>query len=94
MAKKRDKAPAWTVPMHNEALAVHPSEIKAAKEIDRGLGLGDTEYDREGCPVFRSKGQYDKFLKAHGYVNKTSGKGHHALCPTLLKRIQERIAND
>ena len=87
------RPPSWTKPLHCEALGCEPDEVPQWKEFDRQMGLGDVEYDSAGCPVFNDQGTYDRYVRAHGYYNKTSGKGNQTLDPTLLKRIQERFAN-
>ena len=67
------KASAWAKPMHCEALAVEPEHIEFARQDDASKGLGDTEYDRKGCPVFYSQSSYDRYKKSHGYYDKNAG---------------------
>jgi hypothetical protein len=79
-------------PLHCEAMAFDGGTIQEAKDLDARIGAPDVSYDGNNCPVFTSKGQYDRYLKAHGYVNKTSGKGHHHLSKELLERIARRVS--
>ena len=65
-------------------------KIEDAKAIDRSLGAPDVPYDANGCPVFDSKSKYNQYLRAHGMVNRTSGKGHHALTAGELERAIKR----
>jgi hypothetical protein len=78
-------------PLHCEAMAVDGCTADAARAIDAQLGAPLVNYDNNGCPVFHDKATYDKYLKAHGKVNRTSGKGHHALTGALLERVAKRI---
>lgn len=93
---KPRKAGAWAKPKHCEALAVEPEHVPYERQLDQEQGLGDVEYDKSGAPVFYSQGKYDAYVKAKGYVNKTSGRGvttgksNAAVDSTLLKRILER----
>ena len=85
------KAGAWTSPKHCEALAVDPEDIPFERQIDQEQGLGDVEYNpKTGSPVFYSPGKYDEYVRAKGYVNKSSCGKHHHLSPELLRRIVER----
>lgn len=70
--------------------------LEDAQRIDRECGAPYVDYQRVGPeaynPVFNDKGTYQKYLKAHGMVNKTSGKsGASPLNSELLKRAMERI---
>lgn len=90
------KAGAWAKPKACDTLAVEPEHVQFEKQLDQEQGLGDVEYNREGAPVFYSQGKYDEYVRAKGYVNKTSGRGvksgksNFAVDGTLLKRILER----
>lgn len=84
------KAGAWAQPKHCEALAVDPDEVKWEKMLDQEQGLGDVEYDKNGCPVFYSPGKYDEYVRAKGYVNKSSCGKHPHFSPELFERIVAR----
>lgn len=86
-----EKPSAWNKPMHCEALAYEPGEMPAAKVIDQQLGLGDVEYDSVGAPVFYSPGKYDEYVRAHGYVNRSSVTKGRRLAPGELERAAERV---
>jgi hypothetical protein len=66
---------AWKKPLHCEALAVEPEEVEKQREFDQRLGLGDVEYDREGCPVFQSRASYNRYKRAYGYYDRSAGYG-------------------
>lgn len=87
------KPSGWSKPLHSESMGVSTDEVPQAKEFDKTLGLGDVEYDTDGCPVFYSKGEQERFYKAHGYHNRVSGKGHYAIDGAMLKRVMERFAS-
>jgi len=87
----RPQVPAWKQ-LHCEAMAFDGS-IEDAKRIDAQLGAPSVDYDARGCPVFNDRSTYDKYLKAHGMVNKTSGK-HSVFDPRLLERIISRVRSD
>ena len=66
-----------------------------AQLIDREVGAPYVDYQRVGPeaynPVFNDKGPYQKYLKAHGMVNRTSGKsGVSVLGTELLRRAIDR----
>lgn len=79
-------------PLHCENMGVDGCTKEQAQALDAKLGAPYVDYDGDMNPVFNDKSTYDKFLKSHGYVNRTSGKGHHSLSPELLKRAIERIS--
>lgn len=71
--------------------------LEDAQALDRAKGAPHVEYVQVGPqaynPVFNDKDTYDRYLKAHGYFNKTSGKGNHGIDGALLKRMMERAKN-
>lgn len=79
-------------PLHCEAMAFDGS-IADAKRLDAEMGAPYVDYDAIGSPVFNDPSTYKRWLKAHEMVNRTSGKGNHALSPSLLKRLKERMEN-
>lgn len=85
------KPDAWTKPKHCEALAYEPAEIPAARILDQQLGLGVVEYDAVGAPVFHSPGKYDEYVRAHGYVNRSSVTKGRRLAPGELERMAQRV---
>lgn len=78
-------------PKHVEALAYDPVEVPMAKEIDKRLGLGDVTYDEIGCPVFTSTKDYDNYVKAHGFINRSSCGNKLRLTADDLDRAAERV---
>lgn len=69
--------------------------LESAQAEDRAAGAPHVDYVRVGPnaynPVFNDKRTYNRYLKAHGYFNKTSGKGNHALDGNMLARLMERM---
>lgn len=76
-------------PLHCETLAFD-GDPEVAKGIDRQLGAPPVDYDKNNCPVFNDRSTYNKYLKAHGYVNQTSGKGNVQLTALDLERAIAR----
>lgn len=74
--------------LHCEAMAFD-GNVQDAKRIDYELGAPYVDYDAQNCPIFRDRQTYDKYLKAHGYVNKTSGKVS-VIDAAMLERAKER----
>lgn len=66
----------WRKPVHSIAMGVHPDQIEEAKAHDRKLGLGETEYDKDGSPVLRNRGQKRDRLKAYGMIDRDSYAGY------------------
>ncbi len=60
----------WSPDMqiHSNAMGVHPDQISEAMAHDRRLGC-PVEYDRAGRPVFTSKSQRRRYIRAHGVVD-------------------------
>lgn len=79
--------PEWKQ-LHCEAMAFD-GNITDAKRLDAELGAPSVDYDARGCPVFNDRQTYDRYLKAHGMVNKTSGK-NSVIDATMLERAMER----
>lgn len=52
-------------PLPLESLAVHPSQIPAAREFAERNGV-KTDYTPDGRPVMRDPGHYRKFRKLNG----------------------------
>ena len=75
-------------PLHCEAMAFEGSE-REAQRIDSLVGAPSVSYDGLGRPIFNDRSTYDRYLKAHGYVNKTSGKCN-VLSAADLERAKER----
>lgn len=63
--------------IHSEALAYHPDQIAEAHEHLKKLDV-DTHIDPQGRPVFTSRQQRAKFLKANGYFDRDAGYGDPA----------------
>jgi|SRR3972149_11274752 len=56
---------------HHESLsmAVHPDTIPQYRKFDRTHGL-DVEYTKKGRPVFTSRSERIRYVKAHGFVDR------------------------
>jgi hypothetical protein len=65
---------AGNYPMASYAIGVSEGEVPAMREIDKKAGL-NVEYD-QGDPVFTSRGQRKKYLKAHGFHDRNSFDGN------------------
>lgn len=92
--KPRKEASAWSKPLHCESLGVNPKHVKFQRELDAELGVGGTEYDTEGRPVFYSPGKYNEYMKAHGYHQRgkiTNKQISHPVDGGLLARIIDRF---
>lgn len=66
-------------PMKSDALAIHPSQIKAVMEHDRKHGIA-TEYDpKDGRCIIKDQGQYRDLLKLRKMHQNNGGYGtdHH-----------------
>ena len=88
VTQSQDRLPVgW--PLVSENMAFDGS-VEDAKAIDRAVGAPEVPYDDQGRPVIKDQSTWNKYLKAHGYVNRTSGKGHHALTPYELERAIKR----
>lgn len=69
----------WNRPVVSESLGVHPGQLHEVLERDRKRGVV-VEYsegtDGYSCtPVFRSRAEQLRYLKAHGYHNKHEIRG-------------------
>lgn len=91
------KAPArigdWKA-VHCEALAVEPEHIQFERQLNAERGAPDVDFDVHGAPIFKDKSTYNRYLKAHGKVNRTRGKGNHVLSAALLERMKQRESED
>jgi hypothetical protein len=63
-------------PIASEALAYHPKQIPEAKEHFQKLGIGDTEIDSTGRPVFRDRQHRRRVLRALGKIDRNSFSGY------------------
>lgn len=59
----------------SDALAVHPSQIKEAREDARRKGLGDVDFGADGRPVFTSREKRKAYMKAYGFYDRAGGYG-------------------
>ena len=87
---------AWEKEFHSEALAENPKNLKWLKEEDQRLGVGDTNYDESGRPVFTSKRKWEAYKKAHGYYDRGTVRGKrltNEVDATILKRLIERFSS-
>ena len=63
----------WNHPIHSEALAVHPEQRAEAIASAEKHGV-PTEFDKHGCPIFRSRSHRKRYCKEYGFVD-LSGRG-------------------
>lgn len=56
----------WKRGLHSKAMALHPSQLEAAKEFDKQRGC-EVEYDNHCSPVFHSRAQRKRYARAHGF---------------------------
>lgn len=75
--------------LHSDMMA-WDGNIEDAKRIDRELGAPYVDYDGIGRPIFKSKETWNRWLKAHGKVNKTSGGVRHTISAADLERAIAR----
>jgi len=61
-------------PIHSEAMAYHPKQVKEAEEHFRKLGI-PTEIDRLGRPVLTSRSHRRKVMKSQGLHDNSGGYG-------------------
>lgn len=74
----------------------YDGSLEDAKRLDREYGAPEVDYVRVGPnsynPVFNDRSTYNRWLKAHGKVNKTSGKsGANPIDGQMLQRATARI---
>lgn len=69
--------------------------LENAYHIDRMLGAPYVDYEKVDedayNPVFHDKSTYNRWLKAHGMVNRTSGKGGHSVGVRMIQQAIERM---
>jgi hypothetical protein len=61
-------------PLHSEAMAVHPKQIKEAMEFAKKHGV-PTNFDAQGRPIFTGRAHRARYMKAHGFYDKSGGYG-------------------
>lgn len=69
------KGRAW--PMECWNLSVNPKQVKEAVETANAKGV-PTQFKEDGTPIFESRGHYNRYLKAHGFMNRDAGYGDYA----------------
>lgn len=62
-------------PLASDALAVHPKQVAAMRELDKKKGV-PTDYTPSGRPVFRDRGHRRAYLKAYGKIDRNSYTGY------------------
>jgi hypothetical protein len=65
---------AWSKPITPEAAGVHPSQVAAAMEHDRRMGV-PTDYTSDGKPIIKSAEHYRKYLRANGLFDRAGRYG-------------------
>lgn len=74
----------------------YDGSVEDAKRLDREYGAPEVDYVQVGPnsynPVFNDRSTYNRYLKAHGFYNKTSGKsGANPIDGRMLTRAAARI---
>lgn len=64
----------WKKPLHSDALAVHPKQIEEARRDAEVRGVA-VDFDRHGRPVFNSRQERNRYLKAYSYFDRDGGYG-------------------
>ena len=69
----------WNRPVVSDSLGIHPCQLKRRLEVDRKLGVPvEFKTDADGwsySPVFRSRAEQLRYLKAHALHNKHEVRG-------------------
>ena len=79
-------------PLVCESLALDGWTSDEARQLDAKLGAPDVDYDKEtNAPIFHDKATYDKYLKAHGYHNKSSCAKHAHFTPAQFEAAKKRV---
>lgn len=63
-------------PIASEALAYHPKQIPEAKKYLEKMGVGDTQIDSTGRPIFRDRQHRRRVLRALGKIDRNSFSGY------------------
>ena len=64
----------WSKPIVSYALAVHPKQVKEAREDAVKKGV-PTDYLDDGRPVFRSRKHRKDYFRAYGFYDRDAGIG-------------------
>ena len=72
-------------PLVSDALAVHPRQVKEAREDAARKGL-TVEFLKDGRPVFNSRQQRRAYMDAYGFYDRQAGYGDAAPGSTRLAR--------
>lgn len=54
---------AW--PIHSNAMAVHPNQVRDAKEYARHRGV-NVDFDGKGCPILDTPKHKEQYMKTRG----------------------------
>lgn len=83
---KNFKHSAGTWPMHSEAMAVHPSQIRDQQKVLAKSGV-KCDFDREGRPILTSQHHRKQVAEAMGLYDRNGGYGDP-------RRLNRSIEND
>ena len=68
----------WNKPVVSDSMGIHPKQLAKSRAVDERLGV-PVEYTSDDgysySPVFRSRSEQLRYLKAHGFHNKHETKG-------------------
>jgi hypothetical protein len=78
----------WARPQVCEALAVHPKQIKEAVNDAVKKGV-QTDFDRQGRPLFRDRDHRKRYCQAYGIFDKDGGYGDAQKGQTRLSGYPE-----
>ncbi len=64
-------------PLHDEALAVLPSQVKEAQHYAEKHGV-PTDFDSDGCPIYRTRQHRKAYHKLMNVFDRGAGYGDQA----------------
>ena len=67
----------WKKPVKSDALAVHPKQVKEAREDAAKKGV-PVEFLPDGRPVFRNRQERKQYMNAYGFFDKDAGYSDRA----------------
>jgi hypothetical protein len=65
----------WRKGLESVGAAVHPDQIPETREFLRKRGIQDTQFSKDGAPVFTSRGHRKAVLRAMGLKDQSGGYG-------------------
>jgi hypothetical protein len=62
-------------PMACEAMAVNPEDVSRQKAEDRKRGVRETDYTKDGSPIFNDKLHRREYCESQGFFDRNGGYG-------------------